>query len=162
MAQRLVDYGIVLLVIAVLYVLLRLSRYLLEKLMAVAVRKWGPFSSDTILLAGFLTLLTGLILLPLVTWGLAWADNSRLAGGMPLHLALVVISIILFSFTEDLFGTFNRYPTGGWPAGRHYRVVALLLIGFWVAGSLLLSPLFYSGLTVVLAVFYSYALSCRS
>jgi hypothetical protein len=162
MSQRLLDYGTVLLVVAVLYGLFRLARYLLERLLAGIELKHGPLTSDSVLLLGFFVLLTGLLLLPVATWGLAFVDSSRLAGGLPLHLLMVIVSIILFSFAEDLFGSFRKYPAGGWRAGRHYRLVALPLLGFWALGSLLLSPIFYSGLTVILAVFYSYALRCRA
>jgi hypothetical protein len=162
MLQRLQDYGVVLFVILAMYGLFRLARHLLEKLLSSIARRHGALSSDSVLLLGFFTLLSGLLLLPVVTWGLAFLDRDRLTGGLPLHLLLVTISIILFSFAEDLFGSFRKYPPGGWPAGRHYRLVVLPLLGFWAVGSALLSPLFYSGLTVILAVFYSYALSCRS
>lgn len=162
MLQRLLDYGVVLFVVLILYGLFRLARHLLERLLVGVARKHGPLTSDSVLILGFLTLLIGLILLPVATWGLAFVDGDRLAGGLPLHLFMVTISIVLFSFSEDLFGSFRKYPPGGWRAGRHYRLVALPLIGFWAVGSTLLSPLFYSGLTVTLAAFYTYALSCRS
>ncbi len=162
MTQRLADYGIVLGVVLVLVLLFRLSRNLLHRFTLTAEKKNGAFSLDDALVWGMRFLLTGLLLLPFVTSILAFVDNRHLTGGIVLHLCLTAVSVILFSFAEDLFRDYNSY--GGpqlRPVSWHWKRVMPLLLGFWVIGSVFLSPLFYSGLTVLAAVFYRLCLFFR-
>lgn len=156
------DYALVALVAAVLYALFRVSRRLLRLFLAALEKRGGPLTSDDMIVLGFRVLIAGLLLLPLVTWGLAFADPIRLPGGLVLHLVLVAISIVLFSFAEDLFGGISRLPAGGMGAGAHWRKTGPLLMAFWLVGYLLISPLFYTGVTLCLALLHGYALSCRS
>lgn len=160
--DRLKDYATILLVVMVLYLLFRISRGLLNRLLGLLESRAGRLTSDHVLLYGFYCLIAGMSLLPLVTWGLAFLDNRRLTGGIVLHLVLVSISVILFSFAEDLFGSFRKYPSARWPWSIHFRRIAPVLLLFWAAGTALLSPLFYGGLSLVLAIFYAYALSIRT
>jgi hypothetical protein len=81
MLQRLLDYGVVFFVVVAMYGLFRLARHLLEKLLSSIARRHGALSSDSVLLLGFFTLLTGLLLLPVVTWG----DNPLQFRGGPLR-----------------------------------------------------------------------------
>jgi hypothetical protein len=39
--------------------------------------------------------------------------------------------------------------------------MSLPLLVFWAVGCLLLSPVFYSGLSIILALFYLYSVGCR-
>ncbi len=157
--QRFVDYGLVLVGVAALFSLFRLSRLLLGRLLSSLSKGRGIEDADRILLVGFHILLTGLLLLPLVTAALAAFDDAFLPGGIYVHLSLVVISIILFSFTEDIFGGLRtRRREAGWTTGRHFSRIGPSLAVFWLLGVVFLSPLFYSGLTLVLAVFYLVAL----
>jgi hypothetical protein len=48
-----------------------------------------------------------------------------------------------------------------WTVSAHFRRLSVPFALFWAVGVIFLSPLFYSGLTVILALFYLYALSCR-
>lgn len=160
--QRLADYGIVLGVVLVLMLLFRLSRYMLHKFTKSAQESSAGFNSDQALVWGAYFLLTGLLLLPFITSLLAFFDNSVLIGGMVFHLILTGISVILFSFAEDLFRDYNIY------AGKHLKPVAwhlkrvlTPLLVFWAVGCLFLSPLFYSGLTLLLAIFYRLCLHFR-
>lgn len=156
------DYALVALVAAVLYVLFRASRRLLGLALAALERRRGALTSDDMIILGFRTLIPGMLFLPLVTWGLAFVDPLHLPGGLVLHLVLVSISIVLFSFAEDLFGAVSRYPAGRMRAGEHWRRTGPLLIAFWIAGFFLISPLFYTGVALCLALLHAYALSCRS
>jgi len=162
MISRLLDYALVALVLLALYGLFRLSRLLLARFLEAFSKRRGPLSDDSVLLLGFYSLLAGLSLLPIITWGLAFVDSDMLLGGMPLHLVLVAVSVVLFSFSEDLYGSHRKYAPGRWSLARHARLASPPLMAFWVLGSLLLSPIFYSGLTIILAVFYAYALRCRA
>ncbi len=162
MTQRLADYGIVLGIVLVLVILFRLSRNLLHRFTSAAEKRNGSFSLDDALLWGMRFLLTGLLLLPFVTSILAFVNNRHLAGGIALHLSLTAVSVVLFSFAEDLFRDYNSYggtqlKTVSW----HWKRIMPLLIGFWVVGTVFLSPLFYSGLTVLAAVFYRSCLFFR-
>ncbi len=162
MTQRLIDYGIVLGVILVLMSLFKLSRYLLHRFVKSEERKKGEFSSDSALLWGMRFFLTGLLMLPFITSLLAFADNEHLKGGMPLHLILTAVSVVLFSFAEDLFRDYNSYG-GKNPksVSWHFRKLVIPLVSFWIVGCLFISPLFYSGLTVLSIVFYRICLFFR-
>ncbi len=162
MQSRLVDYALVALVIVVIVGLFRLSRYLLNTLLDRISERDGGLTADRVLRLGLRVLLVGLLGLPFVTSLLAFADPLRLPGGMPLHLAMVAVSVVLFSIAEDSFRIFRGYPRDErWTVGRHMAAAAPFLVGFWLVGCLFLSPLFYSGLTVIIALFYLFALSCR-
>lgn len=161
MTERLLDYGLVALVVGIVALLFRLSRSIMRRLLA-RMEASAPLTADAVLRAGFLILLAGLLMLPFVTSLLAFADRSRLPGGMPLHLFMVAVSVILFSIAEDLFRSFRSYPPDArWSPGRHMAAMSAPLLVFWATGCLLLSPLFYSGLSVILAAFYLYSVSCR-
>lgn len=147
---------------AVLYALFRASRRLLGLFLAELEKSKGPLTSDDMVVLGFRSLVAGMLLLPLVTWGLSFADPFRLPGGLVLHLVLVAISIVLFSFAEDLFGSISKYPSGGVSAGAHWKITGPLLIVFWAVGFTLISPIFYTLTAVCLALLHAYALSCRS
>jgi len=164
LTQRLTDYALVALVILLIFVLFRISRILMKRVIGKLEDRYGKLDSDRVLITGFTFLLSGLLFLPIFTAGLAVLDSEHLAGGMVLHLILVAVSIIVFSISEDMFREFaapERTAKDRWPVSRHFRTLALPLIIFWAAGVLFLSPLFYSGLTLVLCLFYLYALSCR-
>jgi hypothetical protein len=97
-----------------------------------------------------------------LTAGLALAGNRHLTGGIYLHLAMVAASVIVFSIVEDLFRLYRSYPSDrAWPVREHLARIGPAIIAFWAAGCLLLSPLFYSGLSLILLLFYLYALWCR-
>lgn len=160
--ERLIDYGLVAIVILVVIGLFRLSRILMNRLLGKIKKKYPLLTADRILMTGFYVLLAGLIFLPLFTSILSIIDNHYLWGGIILHLLLVAISIILFSISEDLFRIFSTYPADkNWSKKKHFRSISIPLLMFWVTGCLFISPLFYSGLTIILAVFYLYALICR-
>ena len=162
MTQRLTDYGIVLGVVLVLMSLFKLSRYLLHRFIKLIEKKNGEFSSDSALLWGMRFLLTGLLMLPFITALLAFADNQHLKGGMPLHLALTAISVVLFSFAEDLFRVYNGYGSKNPESvSWHFRKLIIPLVGFWLVGCVFISPLFYSALTVLAIVFYRLCLYFR-
>jgi hypothetical protein len=159
--DRLLDYGLVALVVVIVAGLFRCSRIIL-KLFLTRLEASGPLSADRVLRAGFLILLAGLLMLPFLTSLLAFANSTALPGGMPLHLAVVALSIILFSIAEDLFRSFRAYPRDAtWSTGRHIASMSVPLVVFWAIGCLLLSPIFYSGLSIILALFYLYSVSCR-
>lgn len=161
MTDRLLDYGLVAVVVAIVAALFRVSRILLRRLLT-RLEASGPLTADRLLRAGFLTLLAGLLMLPFLTSLLAFANRSRLPGGMPLHLGVVAVSVLLFSVAEDLFRSFRAYPRDpAWTVRRHLTSQSVPLLVFWAVGALLLSPIFYSGLSLLLAVFYLYAVSCR-
>lgn len=160
--QRLTDYGIVLGVVLVLMSLFKFSRYLLYLFISRHEKNHGGFTADTALLWGMRFLLAGLLMLPFITSVLAFINNSRLAGGMALHLLLTALSVVLFSFSEDLFRDYNKF--GGTELKQshwHWKKLAFPLIGFWIIGCVFLSPLFYSGLTVLAVVFYMICLYFR-
>lgn len=163
MSDRLLDYAIVLGVVLLLMLLFKLSRFLLHRFTGRKRPAGKDFSTDDALLWGLRSLLAGLLLLPFITSLLAFADNRRLIGGMPLHLALTAVSVVLFSFAEDLFRDYNGYGASSLkPLSWHARHVTPLLLSFWVIGSVFLSPLFYSGLTILIAVFYRLCLHFRN
>lgn len=163
MGQRLTDYALVGLVILVIFGLFRLSRIVLGRVLKRLEDRHGSLGPDRTLYTAFLFLLAGLLFLPAVTWCLALLNNEYLAGGMVLHLVLVALSIILFSIAEDMFRDFPSIEADErrWSAGEHFRRLAVPFALFWALGIVFLSPLFYSGLTVILALFYIYSLSCR-
>ncbi len=163
MGQRLTDYALVALVVLFIFGLFRFSRIVLGRVLKRLEMKFGPLGPDRTLYTAFLFLLAGLLFLPSVTYFLALLNNEYLPGGMPLHLVLVALSIILFSIAEDMFRDFPSMEVDGgqWSTGEHFRRLAVPFVLFWVLGVVFLSPLFYSGLTVILALFYMYALSCR-
>jgi hypothetical protein len=162
LTQRLADYGTVVAVVLVLAGLFRLARFLLGRFVSSLRGKGCRFSSDDSLLWGMRFLLVGLIFLPFITSLLAFADNSRLPGGMALHLFMTVLSVLLFSFAEDLFRDYNSYADGAleslqWHGKRLFVPVVL----FWVIGCVFISPLFYSGLTILVCLFYRLCLYFR-
>ena len=107
-------------------------------------------------------LLAGLLFLPTFTSLLAVINSRYLTGGMVIHLVLVAFSIVLFSISEDLFRDFSTCSSEkNWSIGRHFRYVSISFITFWALGCIFISPLFYSGLTLILVLFYIFALSCR-
>jgi uncharacterized membrane protein len=149
-------------VIIVIIALFRVSRLLTDRVLARLGRGGTPPSADRILLTGFMVLLAGLLFLPFFTSILAFFSSRYLPGGMILHLAMVAVSVVLFSIAEDLFRVFtSSRPDTAWTRGRHLRTIALPLLVFWAIGFLFLSPVFYSGLAVILTIFYLYALICR-
>lgn len=162
MIQRLTDYGIVLGIVLVLMSLFKLSRYLLHKITGARGPAGTDFNTDCALVWGLRFLLTGLLLLPFLTSILAFFNNAHLPGGMTLHLVLTAISVVLFSLAEDLFRDYNSYGTASLkPVSWHMRRSILPLSLFWVIGCVFISPLFYSGLTILVAVFYRLCLTFR-
>lgn len=162
MSQRLTDYAIVLAIVLVLSGLFRLSRYLLGLFIQKKEVEGKEFSSDQALIWGMRFLLGGMILLPFVTSLLAFVQNRHLAGGMALHLTLTALSVVLFSFAEDLFRDYNSFLHKKLkPVSWHTRKLYLPVLLFWVTGCVFLSPLFYSGLTILLIVFYRLCLFFR-
>jgi len=160
--QRILDYVTVAAVIAVMMLLFRLSRFLLSRILRLRERRGGPVDCNDAIRLGFRFLLAGMLFLPLATALAARADNRFLIGGTVLHLSLVAVSIVLFSFAEDLFAGMKKMPpTRAVSTGEHFRSAGPLLIIFWLLGSLFLSPIFYSALTLVLGVFYLFALAAR-
>lgn len=162
MSQRLIDYGIVLAVVLVLSGLFRLSRQLLTLFIKKQESKGNEFTSDQALLWGMRFLLCGMMLLPFLTSLLAFVQNGQLVGGMTLHLGLTAISVVLFSFAEDLFRDYNRYSRKNiMPVAWHTKKLLVPVIVFWAAGCVFISPLFYSGLTILLVFFYRLCLYFR-
>ncbi|MCK5035046.1 MAG: hypothetical protein KAS73_04065 [Candidatus Sabulitectum sp.] len=162
MPQRLMDYGVVLVVVLLLSGLFRLSRHLLAVFIKRQEAPGKEFTSDQALLWGMRFLLGGMILLPFVTSILAFAQNRHLVGGMPLHLGLTALSVVLFSFAEDLFRDYNSYKNNSLKTVQwHTKKLLLAVLVFWAIGSVFLSPLFYSGLTILIAVFYRMCLYFR-
>ena len=165
--DRLIDYGLVLLVILVIMGLFRVSRMLLERFLRRSREAGRQITRDGALLGGMLFLLSGLLFLPFVTALISFVKNDFLPGGMILHLVLVALSVIVFSIAEDLFRIFREFPVdperGPWSVSDHMKRLVIPLMAFWAVGCVFLSPLFYSGLTVLLAVFYLYAVAlCRT
>lgn len=160
--QRISDYVTVAGVIAVMMLLFRLSRFLLARLLRLRERGGGPTDCDDVIKLGFRFLLAGMLLLPLATALASFANSRFLIGGTALHLTLVAVSIILFSFSEDLFAGMKNAPRNRVVSvGDHFRTAGPLLIVFWLLGTIFLSPIFYSALTVVLGGFYLFALAAR-
>lgn len=157
MPQRVYDILTVLLVLAVLKGLFELTRLLLRRFTGLLADRGRPLNRDTAIQWGMGSLLAGLLLLPFLTAVLALFDNRRLTGGIVAHLFLVAISIVLFSFAEDLIRLYNTFPVakkGLSPVSVHMRKVLPLIIAFWVLGALLLSPIFYTALTILVFIFY--------
>ena len=163
MGQRLIDYAMVAIVILTVFGLFRLSRTLMQRLLKNLRSRYSVFGADRMLVTGLLFLLTGLLFLPAFTSLLAVINSSHLTGGILVHLVLVAISIVLFSISEDLFRDFSTCSSDkNWTIGKHFKCVSIPFIVFWAVGCIFISPLFYSGLTLILVLFYLYALSCRS
>ena len=165
--SRLIDYGLVLIVILLIMGLFRFSRYLLDCFLASIRKKGKRISSDSTLYTGMIFLLSGLLFLPFFTSLLAFVRRDFLSGGMVLHLVLVSISVIVFSIAEDLFRIYRNFPAdsekGRWSVSEHFRKLSLPLMVFWIIGCVFISPLFYSGLSLVLSLFYLYAVGvCRN
>ena len=162
MSQRLIDYGIVLAVVLVLSGLFRLSRQLLALFIKKQESKGIEFTSDQALLWGMRFLLCGMMLLPFLTSLLAFVQSGQLVGGMTLHLGLTAFSVVLFSFAEDLFRDYNRYNRKKiQPVAWHTKKLLVSVIVFWAVGCIFISPLFYSGLTILLVIFYRLCLHFR-
>jgi len=162
LSQRFSDYGIVLAVVLLLSGLFRLSRHLLGVFVRSRERAGVEFSSDQALVWGMRFLLGGMLLLPFVTSILTFLQNRHLIGGMPLHLGLTAISVVLFSFAEDLFRDYNNYHTKILkPVSWHTRTLLVPVLVFWAVGCVFLSPLFYSALTILLIIFYRICLYFR-
>ncbi len=164
--DRLTDYGLVLLVVLAIMGLFRLSRMLLEHTLAKISARNRILSGDGALFAGMMFLLAGLLFLPFVTALISFVSSDFLPGGMVLHLFLVALSVVVFSISEDLFRIFRDLPDdperGRWTVRDHMKHLALPLLAFWATGSVFLSPLFYSGLSILLTLFYLYATGlCR-
>lgn len=164
--SRLAGYAAVALVILALMGLFRVSRILLRLLMKRFGKRFPGYTVDHVVLLAFVVLLCGLIALPALCAIIGLLSPDRLPGGILLHLLLVAGSVVLFSFSEDLFGSIRRYKREKdsqdlWSVGRHLRLVILPLCVFLAVGSLLLSPVFYAGLSVILLVFYLVALWSR-
>jgi len=164
--DRLTDYGLVLLVILVIMGLFRVARKLLEKSLSRLSAGGRPLTRDRALYSGMLFLLAGLLFLPFVTALISFVSSEFLPGGMVLHLFLVAVSVVVFSISEDLFRIYRGLPSdpdgGAWSVSMHMRRLVIPLMVFWAAGCVFLSPLFYSGLSVLLTLFYLYAVAfCR-
>ncbi len=164
--DRLTDYLQVAVVIAILWGLFRLARSVtgryLKSLEEARERAGSRLSRDEVLRRGFSVLLAGLLAMPVVTAGLSLLSGRRLLGGIYLHLFMVAVSVVVFSVVEDLFRLYKSYPPDpDWTVARHMSRTGPAILAFWAAGSLLLSPLFYSGLSVLLLLFYLFALWCR-
>lgn len=163
LGQRLIDYAMVAIVILAVFGLFRLSRILMQQLLKNLRSRYSVFGADRMLVTGLLFLLSGLLFLPAFTSLLAVLNSRHLTGGITIHLVLVAISIVLFSISEDLFRDFTTCSSDKhWSVGRHFKCVSVPFLAFWALGCVFLSPLFYSGLTLILVLFYLYALSCRS
>lgn len=157
MSQRLLDILRVALVLGTLKGLFELTRFLLRRFTGLLAAKGRPLNRDTAIQWGIGFLLTGLLLLPFFTSVLALFDNRRLVGGIVLHLLLVAVSIVMFSFAEDLIRIYNSFPPGKsglLPVGSHAKRMLPFIGIFWATGVLLLSPIFYTGLTLLICVFY--------
>ncbi len=162
MSERFIDYGIVIFIVILLSLLFKLSRHLLNSFTSKFEQKGIAFSSDMALLWGMRFLLTGMLLLPFITSLFAFANNQQLIGGMPFHLFLTAVSVVLFSFSEDLFRDYNTYNnTSLKPQVWHAKKLVIPIIIFWLVGVIFISPLFYSGLTILIVVFYKLCLVFR-
>jgi hypothetical protein len=157
MNQRVQDILLVVFVLAVLKGLFELTRLLLRRFIALLAARGHALTRDTAIQWGIGFLLCGLLLLPFFTSILALFDNRTLAGGIALHLLLVAVSIVLFSFAEDLIRLYNTFPagrTGLLPVGSHVRKMLPFIGAFWAVGFLLLSPIFYTALALLILVFF--------
>lgn len=157
MHPRIMDILLVVFVLALLKGLFEITRRLLRRFTGLLARRGRPLHRDSAIQWGMGSLLAGLLLLPFFTAILAFFQNRRLTGGLVLHLILVAVSIVLFSFSEDLLRLYNTFPrmkNGLLPVSAHFRRMLPFIMVFWAAGVLFLSPLFYSALTVLLLVFY--------
>lgn len=157
MNQRVHDIILVVLVLAVLKGLFELTRLLLRRFIALLAARGHALTRDTAIQWGLGFLLCGLLLLPFFTSILAVFDNRTLVGGIVLHLALVAVSVVLFSFAEDLIRLYNTFPTGRTgllSVGAHVRRMLPFLGAFWAVGILFLSPIFYSALTLLVFMFF--------
>lgn len=157
MNQRVHDILLVLLVLAVLKGLFELTRVLLKRFVALLEARGHALTRDTAIHWGMRFLLCGLLLLPFFTSILALFDNRTLVGGIALHLFLVALSIVLFSFAEDLIRLYNSFPagrTGLLSVGGHLRRILPFLAVFWAVGVLFLSPIFYSAMTLLILIFF--------
>lgn len=162
MGQRLIDYALVAMVILSIFGLFRLSRILMQRILKRLRSRYSVFGADRMLITALYFLLAGLLFLPAFTSLLAVVNSRYLTGGIAIHLVLVAISIVLFSISEDLFRDFSACSPGkNWPVGTHFRYVSIPLISFWALGCVFISPLFYSGLSLILVFFYLFAISCR-
>ena len=163
MGQRLIDYAMVFIVVLCVFGLFKLSRILMQLLLKNLRRRYVIFGADRMLVTGLIFLLSGLLFLPSFTSLLALINSRYLTGGLAVHLSMVAISIVLFSIAEDLFRDFSNCDSDKmWSVGNHFKYVSVPFIAFWALGCIFISPLFYSGLTLVLVLFYLFALSCRS
>jgi hypothetical protein len=165
MNQRIHDALLVALVLAALKGLFELTRLLMRRFTTLLDSRGRPLNRDTAIQWGVGFLLAGLLLLPSLTAVLALFDNRRLPGGIVLHLFLVAVSIILFSLAEDLIRMFNSLPKGRdglLPVKRHASRMLPFIAGFWLAGALFLSPIFYTALAILICVFYLAVLRGRS
>ncbi len=163
LGQRLIDYAMVAIVILIVFGLFRLSRILMQQLIKTLRSRYTVFGPDRMLVTGLIFLLAGLLFLPAFTSILAVINSNHLTGGMAVHLVLVAISIVLFSISEDLFRDFSTCRSDKkWSIGSHFKCVSVPFLAFWALGCIFISPLFYSGLTLILVLFYLFALSCRS
>ena len=165
--DRLSDYGLVLVVVLAIMGLFKLSRFILNRFLDKMTADNRQLSRDGTIFTGMIFLLAGLLFLPFITALISFVRNDFLPGGMVLHLFLVAISVIVFSISEDLFRiyrNFNDDPEAGkWSFATHMKKLSLPLFIFWAIGCLFLSPLFYSGLSVILVLFYAYAVGvCRT
>lgn len=162
MGQRFMDYALVALVILAVFGLFKLSRVLMGLVLKSLKKRYGVPGVDRILVTAFYFLLAGLLMLPAFTSILAVFNSGYLTGGILIHLVLVAVSIVLFSIAEDLFRDFpGCVCLDKWSTGKHFKYVSVPIFVFWAIGCIFISPLFYSGLTLILTLFYLYALSCR-
>jgi len=163
LGQRLIDYAMVAIVILAVFGLFRLSRILMQRLLRNLTGRFGVFGADRMLITGLIFLLSGLLFLPAFTSVLSVINNRHLTGGIAVHLVLVAISIVLFSISEDLFRDFSTCSSNeNWSISKHFKCILIPFIVFWALGCIFISPLFYSGLSIILVIFYLFALSCRS
>lgn len=164
--DRLADYGLVLVIVLAIMGLFRLSRFILNRLMDRMVADNRQISRDGTIFAGMIFLLSGLLFLPFITALISFVRNDFLPGGIVFHLIMVAISVIVFSISEDLFRVYRDFsddPKGRWSFVKHMKKLSLPLLIFWATGCIFLSPLFYSGLTIILVLFYAYAVGmCRT
>lgn len=162
MGQRFMDYAMVAVVVLCVFGLFRLSRMLMHRILNSLRTRYSFFEADRMLITALYFLLAGLLFLPAFTSLLAIINSRYLTGGMVVHLLMVAVSIVIFSIAEDLFRDFSSSGTHEkWSIGRHFRYVSVPFSIFWAIGCIFISPLFYSGLTLILILFYLFALSCR-
>ena len=123
--DRLLDYGLVLLVILGIMALFRVSRKLLELRLSKLEARNHIVTADNALFSGMVCLLVGLLFLPFVTALISFVSSDFLPGGMVLHLLLVAVSVVVFSISEDLFRIFRDLPDdpekGRWTTREHMK-----------------------------------------